>query len=87
MRSNYERRQREVNQFLQRLPREMYEHFKSVTPIRSGNARSRTDLANTDIEANYPYSVRLEKEGWSSQAPNGMSEPTIEFARSRLRDL
>lgn len=47
---------------------------------KPGNARRSTKLRNNDIEANYPYAKRLE-EGYSSQAPNGMTEPTIEEVR------
>jgi hypothetical protein len=49
--------------------------FKQKTPIRSGNARSRTKTSGTKIEAKYGYAARLD-EGWSRQAPKGMSEPT-----------
>lgn len=80
-------RMRRVLNFIERLPREMHEQFVSNTPIRSGNARSKTDLNNGEIQANYPYSIRLEKESWSRQAPRGMSDPTIEWVRQRLRDL
>lgn len=47
---------------------------------RPGNARRSTVLRGNSIEANYPYAKRLE-EGWSSQAPDGMTEPTIEDIR------
>ena len=50
--------------------------FKSKTPIRSGNARRSTSTKNTTINANYGYAARLD-EGWSSQAPQGMSDDTI----------
>lgn len=72
-----------------------YDSFKNNTPVgdpnrwkskraprgyRPGNARRSTVLKSNTIEANYPYAQRLE-EGWSSQAPNGMTEPTIEDIR------
>jgi hypothetical protein len=50
--------------------------FKSKTPIRSGNARRSTSTKNTTIKADYGYAARLD-EGWSSQAPQGMSDDTI----------
>lgn len=87
MANKYERRARELNRFLQGLPRRMHSKFRETTPIRTGNARSKTDLQGNDIVADYPYAVRLEKEGWSRQAPDGMSEPTIEWVRSELRKL
>ena len=54
--------------------------FVQNTPIRSGNARRNTVKSNNDIDANYPYAQRLE-EGYSKQAPKGMTEPTIEEVR------
>lgn len=87
MRSNYKRRQRELERFLENLPRQMYNKFRETTPIRTGNARNNTELRDNQIQANYPYAVRLEKDGWSRQAPEGMSQPTIEFARSEVRKI
>lgn len=87
MANSYERRARQLNRFLDALPRRMHEKFRETTPRRTGNAQSKTELRGTDIVADYPYAVRLEKEGWSRQAPEGMSEPTIEWVRSELRKL
>jgi hypothetical protein len=51
--------------------------FKSITPVRSGNARNKTFLdQKNNIQAKYNYASRLD-EGSSKQAPKGMSEPTI----------
>jgi hypothetical protein len=47
---------------------------------KPGNARRKTVLKGNEIQANYPYAKRLE-EGYSSQAPDGMTEPTIEEIR------
>lgn len=72
-----------------------YKSFKDNTPVgdpnrwkskskpknyKPGNARRKTILRGNQIEANYPYAQRLE-EGWSSQAPKGMTEPTLEDIR------
>ena len=72
-----------------------YDAFKGNTPIgdpnrwksrrapknyKPGNARRKTVLRSNEIQANYPYAQRLE-EGWSSQAPKGMTEPTIQEVR------
>jgi len=57
-----------------------YKKFVSVTPIDNGNARRNTKLQGNEIVADYPYATRLE-DGYSNQAPKGMSEPTIEFMR------
>lgn len=85
--SNWKRREQQLNTFLRNLPKGMAEEFKKSTPIRTGNARSKTSLRQNEIQANYAYSVRLEKDGWSRQAPEGMSKPTIEYARGELRKL
>ena len=82
-----ERRLREVNEFLDNLPRSMSEEFTKNTPIRSGNARNSTKLEGSRINADYAYAKRLEKDGWSKQAPEGMSTPTIDWARQELRKL
>lgn len=60
-----------------------YDHFKSITPVRSGNARNNTklkkgkqfDTRSNKIQAKYPYAGRLD-EGWSKQATKGMTGPT-----------
>lgn len=81
------RRLARVERFARELPRAAHVEFVNATPIRSGNARSKTDLRGNEIQANYDYSIRLEKQSWSRQAPQGMSEPTIEWIRSQLRGL
>ena len=57
-----------------------YKAFVKNTPVRSGNARRNTRKSGNAIDANYPYAQRLE-EGYSRQAPKGMTEPTIEEVR------
>jgi hypothetical protein len=57
-----------------------YKAFVKNTPVRSGNARRNTRKSGNAIDANYAYAQRLE-EGWSKQAPKGMTEPTIEEVR------
>jgi hypothetical protein len=57
-----------------------YKAFVKNTPIRSGNARRKTKKSGNSIDANYPYAQRLE-EGYSKQAPKGMTEPTLEEVR------
>jgi hypothetical protein len=58
------------------LAKEGFKYFRSITPIRSGNARRNTFLSKNEIEANYPYARRLD-EGYSPQAREGMTQPTI----------
>ena len=55
-------------------------YFKGITPKRTGNARNKTvtNERKSRIEANYPYAGRLD-EGYSKQAPKGMSDPTIDY--------
>lgn len=59
--------------------------FKNATPVRSGNARSRTQTVGQKITANYAYAGRLD-EGWSKQAPTGMSEPATNYFVKNLND-
>ena len=66
------------------VPAKAHQHFKSITPIDTGNARSKTTLAGNTIVANYPYAVRLDK-GHSKQAPNGMVEPTKRFIERLIK--
>lgn len=66
------------------LARVAYTHFKKVTPIDTGNARRNTDLVGNEIQAKYPYAVRLDK-GWSRQAPKGMVQPTVEYLRDYIK--
>jgi len=68
------------------VPKEAFDFWVKTTPIRSGNARRRTRLRGTVIDANYPYAVPL-NEGSSSQAPQGMSEPTQQFIERQLRRI
>lgn len=82
-----DRRMQEVNRFLEELPRSMSEQFTQLTPIDTGNARNKTKLTGNRITADYAYAKRLEKDGWSKQAPEGMSTPTIDWVRSELRKL
>lgn len=55
--------------------KEAHIHYRRETPIRSGNARSHTSRKKLTIKSAYPYAGRLD-EGWSSQAPQGMTGPT-----------
>lgn len=79
-------RLRQVERFLRDLPGDMHDEFVKQTPIRTGNAKRSTELKRDEIQGNYAYANRLNK-GWSSQAPQGMTDPTVEFARTKLRGL
>ena len=71
---------------LNAVPAKSYEHFKSKTPIRSGNARRKTRLQGTSIKADYPYAGRLDA-GWSKQAPEGMVQPTIRYIKALIAEI
>lgn len=58
-----------------KIKQEAADYFHDITPVRSGNARRNTRLQGDEIVANYPYAKRLD-EGYSKQAPNGMTKPT-----------
>lgn len=51
--------------------------FRAKTPIKTGNARSKTRQKDLTINADYGYAGRLD-DGFSKQAPKGMSDPTID---------
>lgn len=72
---------------LAKYPQAAEDKFVSLTPVRSGNARSHTHLVNNKtIQANYPYAQRLD-EGWSKQAPKGMVEPFSRWARAQAKRI
>jgi len=75
-------------QLKQDVPKEAYKTFLENTPVADGNARKNTKLKGSTIVANYPYAKRLD-EGYSNQAPEGMTKPTIKqvdkFIRGVLR--
>jgi len=68
------------------LVKETYDYFVDSTPIRTGNARRSTSLRGNTIDANYAYAERLD-EGYSRQAPKGMTAPTEKFLEKRIDDL
>lgn len=67
------------------LSKHAYDFFVKTTPKKTGNARSKTRLANDEIQARYPYAQRLDQ-GYSKQAPQGMTQPTIEEMRRFIRN-
>lgn len=72
------------------IPKKGYDHFKEITPIDTGNAKSKTKFTNTSkggsITGDYPYANRLNK-GYSKQAPEGMTDPTIEHIRKEVKKV
>ena len=63
---------------LDKVSAQAFTVFKAHTPIKTGNARSRTTLKKDTIVAAYPYAQQLDN-GRSRQAPDGMSRPTEAF--------
>ena len=68
------------------LPKEAYDVFRDNTPVRSGNAYRKTTLRNSTISANYSYAEKLD-EGYSKQAPDGMTKPTEDFIEKRMNQI
>ena len=72
---------------LAKYPQDAEDKFVGLTPIKTGNARSRTKLQNNDtIVANYPYAQRLDN-GWSRQAPNGMTKPFEAWVKMKVKQI
>ena len=71
---------------LLQVPVQAYTFFKAHTPIRSGNARRRTLLNKDTIVGAYSYAQRLD-DGYSPQAPDGMSKPTEAYIKKRLDSI
>lgn len=69
---------------LKNLPKAAFNFWVSQTPKQTGNARRNTNLTGDTINANYPYAKRLDQ-GYSKQAPRGMSQPTEAYIRKLLK--
>lgn len=62
-----------------------YNYFRNITPEDTGNAKRKTKKEGTDtIFANYAYAKRLDQ-GYSRQAPDGMSKPMFAEIRKYLK--
>lgn len=71
---------------LESVPKEAFVEFVKDTPIRSGNARRKTKLRGNKIIAGYNYAQKLD-EGFSKQAPDGMTKPTEDFIKKRVAQI
>jgi hypothetical protein len=76
---------RQIDQ-LEQYPVRAEAEFKKLTPIRTGNARRRTNLKNQTIQANYPYVQPLDQ-GASRQAPQGMTVPFEQWVRGETKRI
>jgi hypothetical protein len=64
-----------------------HDFFVKATPIDSGNARKRTKKEGSDtIFADYAYAKRLDQ-GWSKQAPDGMSKPLFAELTKHIKGI
>ena len=74
---------------------QIHQEFIKNTPVKTGNARSKTTINGKTIQAQYPYaSVLNDGRGFrdgqmrgSVQAPKGMVEPTKKFAMALIKRL
>lgn len=82
--SDASQRLKTLGKDLESIPPKAYNYFRQKTPIDQGQARKRTRLEGTTINADYPYATRL-NEGYSRQAPQGMSKPTIEYVKRLIK--
>ena len=71
---------------LEQVPAQAYQEWVKDTPIRSGNARRKTRLNKNTIVAQYPYAQRLD-EGYSKQAPTGMTKPVTKFVQAQMAKI
>lgn len=71
---------------IRQVPLKAANFYRSITPKRTGNARSKTDLMGTTIRANYEYATQLDK-GSSNQAPDGMTNPTIFYINKLVKGI
>lgn len=77
---------RRIQSELDRVPQQAYDFWVKTTPKKTGNARRRTRLKGSTIEANYPYAEPLDS-GSSRQAPQGMSEPTERYITQLVQKI
>lgn len=85
-RSNIQARLDQVQRKVNRIKDHAHEEFQKITPIRTGNARRNTNRISDGVEANYNYANAL-NEGRSSQAPEGMTKPTVDAIQSFVRRI
>ena len=86
---------KEIKKELKKVPQEAYDFFVKTTPIKTGNARSKTKLKNGVIQADYAYAEVLDKgrhmttrgARGSDQAPEGMTKPTEKFIQDRVNKI
>jgi hypothetical protein len=75
-----------VEKQMKTIPQKAFNFFYFETPIDTGNARSKTRLKGDTIRADYAYAGRLDR-GYSKQARDGMSRPTLRYIRQLVRNI
>lgn len=84
-RDNITKTLQSVQRELATIPTLAHREMVQLTPKDKGNARNRTTLySKSVIQANYPYAKRLD-EGYSKQAPNGMTKPLRDWLSRKLQ--
>jgi hypothetical protein len=88
VRKDIELETKKIQNELKKVPKKAHEFFKygAPTPVDSGNARRNTDLKGNEIVADYPYAQRLD-EGYSKQAVDGMSQPTLDYIKRTVNRI
>lgn len=85
--NNISPRLKKLQKEFDKIPKQAHGEFKKITPIKTGNARRKTNYNGTDtIAADYNYANRL-NEGYSKQAKDGMTKPTIDYIRGLVRKI
>jgi hypothetical protein len=79
-RNNLKKSLGKIEKRIDKLPKLAFDFWRKLTPVDTGNAKRKTSLRGNTIKARYPYAKRLD-EGWSRQAPKGMSGPTLDYLR------
>ena len=72
-----------ATQDINKVRDDAFDFFHDLTPYRTGNAKNNTYLSGKSIQASYSYAGKLD-EGYSRQAPQGMSGPTIDHIENTL---
>ena len=72
-----------AKQDIERVRDDAFDFFHDLTPYRTGNAKNNTFRSGNTIQASYPYAGKLDQ-GYSNQAPNGMTGPTIDHIENTL---
>ena len=79
-RSQFDQLLKELKDLPEEVAQEAGKYYKRITPRLSGNAQSKTYTKGKSIKSDYAYAGRLD-DGYSKQAPRGMSEPTINYIK------